>query len=146
MIRADRVNNINRIKVKNPQIVNGQQTSMVIYEAYSADKNDTSLIADITVNVRLYEVKEKDVIDKITDATNTQTTIDYRDKTSTRAFNIIVTQLFDSAGINYIAKRDAGFTAKNGKRPSVESETIYKFYRKQLFCDNTIDLCLCFKF
>lgn len=128
MVRGDRQKNNNLINVINPQIVNGLQTSMVIYEAYSSNKNDTSFLNEITVNVRLYQVNDKTIIDKITDATNTQSPIGFRDKISTRPFNMMVAQLFENSGITYFTKRDVSFISKNQRKQSVESETVFKFW------------------
>jgi hypothetical protein len=69
------------LPVVNPQIVNGLQTSRVLYEIY---KLDQTKLKGVFVNVRVYESKDPDLIEKITDATNTQTPITYKDKISTK--------------------------------------------------------------
>ena len=51
------------LPVKNPQIVNGLQTSWVLYQNF---KRDPALLKDIFVNVRVYETKQdKEIIEKI---------------------------------------------------------------------------------
>ena len=76
-------NSIYLLPVINPKIVNGLQTSWVLFENYKKDK---SLLEDVYVNIRVYESKDKALIVKITDATNTQTPINYRDKISNKDF------------------------------------------------------------
>ena len=119
-------NDIYLLPVKNPQIVNGLQTSWVLYNNYTRDAN---LLKDVFVNIRVYETKEKDLIEKITDSTNTQTPINYRDKISNKDFNTITKTIFANEGINYITKRGENFTKENLKyNEAVESETVIKFW------------------
>lgn len=120
------------LPVKNPQIVNGLQTSWVLYQNF---KKDPALLKDIFVNVRVYETKQdKDIIAKITDATNTQTPINYRDKISNKDFNNLTKTIFQNVGINYITKRGETFSkdASNYKE-SIESETVLKFWFATFF-------------
>lgn len=114
------------VPVVNPQIVNGLQTTWVLYENY---KKNPALLDDVYVNVRIYESRDKELIEKITDATNTQTPINYRDKISNRDFNRYAKEVFANKGINYIVKRGEVF----GKdsiilHESVESEIVLKFW------------------
>jgi hypothetical protein len=86
-------------------------------------------LRDVYVNLRVYETKEKELIEKITDATNTQTPINYRDKISNKDFNTITKAIFNNAGINYITKRGEIFTRENlNFSESVESETVIKYW------------------
>ncbi|MEI6425668.1 MAG: AIPR family protein, partial [Lentisphaerota bacterium] len=84
-------NNTYLLPVTNPQIVNGLQTSWVLFENY---KKNQSLLEDVYVNIRVYESKDKALIVKITDATNTQTPINYRDKISNKDFNKYAKEIF----------------------------------------------------
>ncbi len=63
------------IKIKNLQIVNGCQTATTLA---SAQKLGT-LAPDVRVVVRIYETKEKDLVDKIVLTTNNQNRITNRD-------------------------------------------------------------------
>ncbi|MFH1613112.1 MAG: AIPR family protein [bacterium] len=114
------------LPVKNPQIVNGLQTSWVLYDNY---KKNIDVLKDVFVNIRVYETKDKELIEKITDATNTQTPINYRDKISTKNFNILTKEVFSNSGICYITKRGEIFSRDKGNYlEEVNSETVIKFW------------------
>ena len=63
------------IETVNPVIVNGLQTTSVIYDVY---QKDSSKLDGVYVLARLYETNDKEIVDKITDATNTQSPINFR--------------------------------------------------------------------
>lgn len=115
------------IKVKNPQIVNGLQTSKVLLEVY--EKNP-ELLEGVCVNVRIYETDNEKLIEKITDATNTQTPINFKDKLSTNLFMINTKKLFETNGINLVLKRGESFLLSEEKSEldTVSSEVILKFW------------------
>jgi AIPR protein len=89
----------------------------------------------IFVNVRVYETKQdREIIAKITDATNTQTPINYRDKISNKDFNQLTKTVFQNAGINYLTKRGEAFLREaSAFNESVESETVLKFWFATFF-------------
>jgi AIPR protein len=119
------------LPVTNPQIVNGLQTSWVLYTNYL---RTPSLLKDVYVNVRIYETKDKNLIEKITDATNTQTPINYRDKISNKDFNTLTKEVFNNAGINYITKRGENFFKDSlHYTASVDSETVIKYWFATFF-------------
>jgi len=115
------------LEVVNPVIVNGLQTTHVIYEIY---QQDSSKLEDVYVVVRLCETTDHELIDKITEATNTQSPINYRDKISTRRFNDYTKEIFANAGIGYLSKRGETFENKLSisLQKSVHSETVLKFW------------------
>ncbi len=115
------------LEVVNPVIVNGLQTTHVIYEIYQQDSNK---LQDVYVVVRLYETTDHELIDKITEATNTQSPINYRDKISTRLFNDYTKEIFANAGIGYLSKRGETFDNQLSisLQKSVHSETVLKFW------------------
>lgn len=115
------------IEVINPIIVNGLQTTKVIYDVYLTKK---SLLDNVYVLVRLYETTNSDLISKITDATNTQSLINHRDKISNTAFNKHTKEVFANAGIGYLTKRGETFDNKLSiaSEKSVHSETVLKFW------------------
>lgn len=114
------------VQVKNPLIVNGLQTSRVIYDFY---KKDSEKLKDVFVNIRIYESSEKDLVDLITDATNTQTPINFKDKISNEDFNSITKELFRNNDINYLVKRGETFNQSNiWLKKSVPNETVLKFW------------------
>lgn len=135
-------NNKYVIPTINPVIVNGLQTTRVIYTKY---KEDPRKVRDIFLNIRLYETDDPDLIDKITDATNTQTPINFRDKVSNKDFNSWTKELFEINDIAYITKRGETFynTLSKAGNESISSNTIIKywyatFYEKPEIAKNSI--------
>ncbi|MBI3259061.1 MAG: AIPR family protein [Ignavibacteriae bacterium] len=115
------------LPVVNPQIVNGLQTSRVLYDLY---KIDPSKLKEVYVNIRVYETTEPSLVEKITDATNTQTPITYKDKISNKDFKEFAKTVFFNKGIVYITKRGEGFNSSSQKniRNQIDSETVLKFW------------------
>jgi len=115
------------VPVVNPVIVNGLQTTKVIHEIYKKDKTK---LDDVYITVRLYETKDQDLVNKITEATNTQTSINFRDKISNKDFQKYVKLLFENKGIAYISKRGEIFTNQLSKEmhESITSEKAIKFW------------------
>lgn len=107
------------VETHNPMIVNGLQTTHVIYETYQ--KNPQQL-EGVYVLVRLYETAEPELVEKITDATNTQSPINFRDKISNKDFNRYAKALFELNGIGYLTKR--GDTFENSLSLSL-SESVH---------------------
>lgn len=116
------------LPVINPQIVNGLQTSRVLYEIYK-DEATRIKLRGVFVNLRVYESKESGLIEKITDATNTQTPITNKDKISNKDFNGLAKVVFNNNGIEYITKRGEGFSSKALPfDKQIDSETVIKFW------------------
>ena len=115
------------VPVVNPVIVNGLQTTKVIHEIYEKDKTK---LDDVYITVRLYETKDQDLVNKITEATNTQTSINFRDKISNKDFQKYVKLLFENKGVAYISKRGEIFTNQLSKEmhESITSEKAIKFW------------------
>jgi len=116
------------VRVTNPVIVNGLQTTNVIYQIY---KEDRDLLEDVYLIVKLYETENQNLIDLITEATNTQSAINYRDQMSNKKFNKIAEDFFASKEVRYDSKR--GDTIKNplldkGIKESISSELAIKFW------------------
>jgi len=115
------------IPVSNPVIVNGLQTTKVIYDVYTTEK---AKLDGVDITVRLYEAKNPGLINKITEATNTQTSINFKDKISNKDFQKYVKMLFENKGVAYISKRGEIFTNQLSKEmhESVTSEKVIKFW------------------
>ena len=111
----------------NPVIVNGLQTTRVIYEIYKENKD---ALRNVFVNVRLYETSDNNIIDLITDATNTQTPINYRDRVSNKGFTDYVKEVFANQNIAYIHKRGEFFSGTSVRkyREAIGSDTLLKFW------------------
>lgn len=120
------------VPVKNPQIVNGLQTSIVLYRIYKEKRVN---LEDVYVNIRLYETRDQELLGKITDATNTQTPINYRDKVSTKKFTDLLRIVFENMGIGLISKRGEAFSPGMQKRFSrqVNIDTVIKFWYATFF-------------
>jgi hypothetical protein len=115
------------IETVNPVIVNGLQTTSVIYDVY---QKDSSKLDGVYVLARLYETNDKEIVDKITDATNTQSPINFRDKISNRDFNLYAKTLFELNEIGYLIKRGDTFENHLSQmlKESVHSDTVLKFW------------------
>jgi len=125
------------VETTNPVIVNGLQTTNVIYDIY---KRDVSKLDGVYVMVRLYETTDEDLISKITSATNTQSPISFRDKISTKLFNDYTKELFESKGIGYLTKRGETFENSLSRQmnETVTNETVIKFWYATFFEKPTI--------
>lgn len=115
------------IETKNPVIVNGLQTTSVIYDIY---QNDREKLDGVYVLIRLYETNDPEIVDKITDATNTQSPINYRDKISNKNFIKYTKAIFESNNIGFLAKRGDTFENSLSKQleESIHSDTVFKYW------------------
>lgn len=131
------------IETVNPIIVNGLQTANIIYQVYGEDPD---LLKNVYLIIKLYETKDPNLIDLITEATNTQSAIGYRDQMSNKKFNKIAEDFFAGKSVNYISKRGETFkkpSLAEGLKESVSSETAVKFwyatyYQKPHIAKNSI--------
>jgi AIPR protein len=115
----------------NPIIVNGLQTTRVIYEVLKDSKRrGIDSLHNVFVNVRLYETSDTEIVEKITDATNTQTPISYKDNVSNKDFNLYAKEIFANNGIAYITKRGEVFSNQLSKqlKSTIESDTLLRFW------------------
>lgn len=74
------------VEVKNAQIVNGCQTAVTLFNAAHQKK----LNKDTKVLVKIFSTKNEQFIDKITEATNNQSSINSRDLRANDKFQIII--------------------------------------------------------
>lgn len=88
-------------KITNLQVVNGQQTARMIYEAYK----DNKLKADAKVMCRLYEGSGPDFVNKVAKATNSQISIGLRDLMSNDPMQIAIAESFEKLGYFYERQR-----------------------------------------
>jgi len=89
-------------KIKNLQIVNGQQTARMIFEAYKEKK----LKKNVTLMCRIYEASNSQFISKITKATNSQSSIGSRDLMSNESIQLALQKYFSK--YNYFYERQRG--------------------------------------
>ena len=111
----------------NPVVVNGLQTSRVIWEVYNTYPDK---LKGVYLTIRLYATKDQNLIDLITEATNTQTAINYKDKISNKHFNKWAADFFAGKGVKYVSKRGEIMpnNLADGLDESVTSEVAIKFW------------------
>jgi AIPR protein len=93
------------IETENPLIINGLQTTNVIYQEYLNGGD----LHNVFVTVRLYETSDPELIDLVTDATNTQSSIGFRDKISNKPFMKRLKAFFADRKVALITKRGEAF-------------------------------------
>lgn len=109
----------------NPVIVNGLQTTFLIYQQYLENRES---IRDISVSIKMCETSDAELIEKITDA-NTQSVITFKDKISNKLFNKYTKELFNNKGIGYISKRGEVFTQLiDNYSKTIQAETLLKLW------------------
>ncbi|MFA6376278.1 MAG: AIPR family protein [Candidatus Paceibacterota bacterium] len=96
-------------EIENLQIVNGQQTVRMLYEAIKNRKLKNNII----VLCRIYETKDINLINKIARATNSQSSIGSRDLMSNDPEQISIEKVFDR--LNYYYERQKGQVKPNKK-------------------------------
>ena len=103
-----------QLRLKNPQIVNGGQTSYTLSRIYSENSAEVAeifggkevLLKIITVDDQSTESAKRSLIDLVSVATNKQTPVIAADRFANEAFHAEVQKLvFDSHGILYERKR-----------------------------------------
>lgn len=87
--------------VENLQIVNGQQTARMIYEAYK----DNKLKPDAKVMCRIFQGGDSSFINKVAKSTNSQLSIGSRDLMSNDPIQIAIEENFEKMGIFYERQR-----------------------------------------
>ena len=127
------------LKIKNPSIVNGMQTTGSIYEIY---KTDPSKISDIYVTVKIYELpsnsKDRDFVKKaIIISTNSQNIITNYDINSDSEIAKELTEIFLEQGIILQNKRIDKYSQihqinlnsliPNYEKPSIDLSIIFNF-------------------
>lgn len=89
--------------LKNPQIVNGGQTSHALFEA---GRTDPSKIADVRILVRIIETVDHALTNRVAEATNSQTPIRSRDIRSNDKIQIQLENALRPLGYFYERKND----------------------------------------
>ncbi len=96
-------------EIENLQIINGQQTVRMLYEAL----RDKKIKNNIIILCRLYETSDPALINKIAKATNTQSSIGGRDLMSNEPEQIAIEKVF--AKLHYYYERQRGQVKPNKK-------------------------------
>ncbi len=98
--------------VKNLQIVNGQQTARMIYEAYKANK----LKSDVKVMCRIFQGGDPGFINKVAKSTNSQLSIGSRDLMSNDPIQVAIGENFEKLGFFYERQRGQEKPGKKFKK------------------------------
>ena len=112
------------VRASGAQIVNGGQTSNSLFEALKADKLQPS----VEVLVRIIETKKKDVLDKITKATNSQTSVSNRDLKSNDAVQKRIESYFADKYKHYYEARRNKYQGKQPTKYRVDIEIATQSY------------------
>ncbi|KAL0630539.1 hypothetical protein Q9L58_010612, partial [Maublancomyces gigas] len=103
-----------QLRIKNPQIINGGQTSFTLSRIYSENKdNAEAIFADKEVLLKIITLLDNDspknklaLIDEISNATNKQTPVINADRLANEEFHkIIQHRVFEISGLLYERKR-----------------------------------------
>ena len=102
------------IEIRNPQIINGLQTTMTLWNVYCEKLIDHT--AQFPILIRLYERTEQaiksGIIDDIIAATNNQTPVKTVDQMANEEFSISLERFFNN--YNYVYKRKRGGVSTRG--------------------------------
>ncbi|WP_420264881.1 AIPR family protein [Candidatus Magnetominusculus dajiuhuensis] len=117
------------IEVANPKIINGAQTTKSLYNLYNERKLfPDKQLQDVYLLLRLYETDSKELIDKITEGTNSQNQIFESDLKANHPVQLLVKQYFLEKGFYYETHRKE-YTGKNIDETKIaNNERIFQAY------------------
>ncbi|MDO8609079.1 MAG: AIPR family protein [bacterium] len=109
------------IHIYNAQIVNGCQTATTLFNAYK----DKKLRTDIRVLVKIFSTKDEQFVNKITEATNNQTSISTRDLRANDKAQILIEKYFkEKYGYFYERKRGQYKNSNINKNIIINNEKV----------------------
>ncbi|MBF0488425.1 MAG: AIPR family protein [Nitrospirae bacterium] len=117
------------ITVTNPKIINGAQTTKALYNLYS-ERNlfPYKSLQDVYLLLRLYETDNEDLIDKITEGTNSQNPILERDLKANAPVQKLVKDYFLEKGFHYETHRNEYIDKKIDKASIANNERVFQAY------------------
>jgi len=119
------------VEISNLQIVNGGQTTNSIFEAYQAN----SLADSLYVLVKIIATDNRNLIEKITESTNTQTNVRARDLRSNDQVQKMVERILLNRGYYYETRKNKYRESPlaRGKRIDMEiaAQAYYAFIHKE---------------
>jgi len=136
--------NRNRISFQNCNIINGQQTVRSLYELYIKCKKENLNLSNISILVKLYELKQKELEIKIPFASNNQNQINVKDLMSLKTFQKNVKEILIKKEIFYIYKKGSSEVNNASKffNNTITSEELIKLfascYDKQITVKNSL--------
>jgi len=109
------------VEVHNAQIVNGCQTATTLFN----DWKDKKLKEDVKVLVKIFSAEDEGFVNKITDATNNQTSINTRDLRANDKKQILIQNyLKEKYGLYYERKRNQYKNIKIDKNKIINNEKV----------------------
>lgn len=118
------------IKMYGLQIVNGGQTTNTIYEAYKKEV----LKQDVSVLVKIIQTEDRDILQKITEATNSQTLVRSRDLHSNDPIQKNIEDALEARGYYYEARKNK-YQGVKLPRQRIDAEraaqTYYAFFKQE---------------
>jgi hypothetical protein len=118
------------VRIKNPQIVNGGQTSFSLYEASKAAINS---INKVRVLIKIIETDDIKFRARIAEATNSQTMIRSRDLRSNDEIQLKLEDTLKDYGYFYERKRNQYFDVLYSKKIDAHKagQVIYSYYHQE---------------
>lgn len=115
------------IKISNPKIINGGQTTKSLYHLYNEIKPDKSL-NEVYLLLRLYETDNEALIDKITEGTNSQNPIFERDLKANHPVQLLVKKYFLEKGYLYETHRKEYSGQRIDNSKIANNERVFQSY------------------
>jgi len=109
------------IKLKNLQIVNGCQTSTTLHKAYT-----DNLLKKSYVLVKIYSSKDEEFINNITEATNSQSSINNRDLAANDKYQKLIQDNLWERGYYYERKRNQYKWKKINLSKKINNERLWQ--------------------
>ncbi len=111
------------VNVKNLRVVNGSQTIHALYEVYQNPLNQEKL-SEVFLLLRIYEVEDKDIGQKIAEFTNSQNPVKSRDLRSNDPTQAKLEEMLKDVGIYYARKRDQFYGQNIPKDKIIDAEKL----------------------
>jgi hypothetical protein len=117
------------IQISNPKIINGGQTTKSLYHLHNDLKSSPGkTLEDVYLLLRLYETENEELIDKITEGTNSQNPIFARDLKANHPVQLLVKKYFLQKGFYYETHRREYDDQKIKKDNIAGNERVFQSY------------------
>lgn len=121
------------IKLENPTIVNGGQTTTVLAALAIQSDLFKNTVDNIDVLARIYETKSASLIEKITEATNSQTPISLRDLKANHSTQTLIKEYFEVNGLYLETKRGEYRTKDTSIASIIQNDSVLQAYVSLFF-------------
>jgi hypothetical protein len=111
------------VNIQNLKIVNGSQTVHALFEVYQNPTNREKL-RDVSVLLRIYEVKDREMGQKIAEFTNSQNPVKTRDLRSNDLVQTKLEEMLKDIDIYYARKRNQFYGENVPKDKIIDSEKL----------------------